>query len=79
MAEKITRKELQAASSEARNAALRRLVAAHPDEYRTLYNEEAVKRGVTPAAILRARRITRLQGELRELIRKELEEEKNND
>lgn len=55
------------ASSEARNAALRRLREAHPDEYRALYNEEAIVRGVTPAGDRRAGRIARLRAELAEL------------
>lgn len=34
--------------AKAKNAALRRLRDAHPDEYRTYYNEEATALGLTP-------------------------------
>jgi hypothetical protein len=58
------------ASSEARNAALRRLKEAHSVEYRILYEEEAVKRGIKPAGVTRAQRIARLKAELDELEKK---------
>ena len=32
----------------ARTAAVRRLIAAHPDEYRVIYEEEAESRGIRP-------------------------------
>lgn len=37
------------ANNHARNAAMRRLIQAHREEYRKLYIEECDKRGVTPA------------------------------
>lgn len=52
------------ASSDARTAALRRLKDAHPDEYRTYYEEEAVARGVTPASARRDARRKKLLDEL---------------
>jgi hypothetical protein len=59
------------ASSEARNAAVRKLKEAHPAEYRILYEEEAVKRGIRPAGVTRAQRIARLRAELDEMERLE--------
>ncbi len=69
-------KERRLASSAARNEAIRRLREAHPAEYRILYEEEAVKRGVKPQGVGRAERIARLQAELDALVAREEKEKK---
>ena len=48
----------------ARDAAHRRLREAHPEEYRKLYEEEAVARGIVPASVRRENKRRRLMAYL---------------
>ena len=54
-------------ASQARHAAVRRLVANHREEFQRLYDEEAAKVGVISALKRRASKIVRLKKQLSEL------------
>lgn len=51
-------------TNEARNAAIKRLVEAFPDEWQKIYSEEALLRGITPRSANKEQRIARLRAEL---------------
>ena len=51
----------------ARSAAIKRLIEAHPIEWRSLYQEEAVARGVTPRTTTIDQKIAQLEDQLRAL------------
>lgn len=51
----------------ARSAAIKRLIEAHPIEWRHLYTEEAMARGVTPRAANVDQKIAQLEARLKEL------------
>lgn len=51
----------------ARDAALLRLMAMHPRDYATLYDEERVARGLKPLASRRQERIDALRAQLARL------------
>ena len=63
-------REINRSTSEARNRAMYRLKAAHPEEFRRYYNEELVARGITPRGTReeqRAAKAARLRAEADEL------------
>lgn len=55
------------ACSRARNAALRRLIALHKEEYERIYKEEANREGITTQAERRKKKIQRLRDEINQL------------
>lgn len=54
-------------TNEARNAAIRRLIEAFPNEWQAFYAEEALARGVNPRSANREQRIAKLRAELADL------------
>lgn len=56
----------------ARSAAIKRLIEAYPHQWRALYNEEAVARGVTPRAANIEQQITQLEARLTALRTKQV-------
>lgn len=54
-------------AGDARDAAIRRLKAAHLAEYQSYYREEAERRGVKPRAMSREEKRARLLAELERL------------
>jgi hypothetical protein len=64
-------REQRRLTAEARNRAVDRLKAAHPEEYRAYYNEEAKARGITPQGARREVTRARLLRELAALDAKD--------
>lgn len=58
----------------ARSAAIRRLIDLHPQEWRTLYIEEATERGITPRVANIDQKIAQLEQKLRTLKEQQLGE-----
>lgn len=54
-------------SGQARDAAVRRLMDLHREEYSALYREEAEKRGIKPRALTKEIKRARLLAELAKL------------